>query len=227
MVSSRNTEMPVVEPAPTTSRLRKHAAGWCRLVSWLFAGKPASEAVATRAHFNASPETVWNRIIFYEEVPERPPFLLRTLLSHPLRTEGDKTRVGETVRCAYRGGYLVKRITTVDPPHFLKFDVIEQCLGIEGCILTLGGSYQIHACGSAADVVLVTNYHAYLRPRYLWRPLEARLVSQLHGHIFCGVFAAGLRTNPVDRLPVAESLTRQWAAPGGLACTVSSLSSRR
>lgn len=113
--------MQMAEPMPTTLRLRKYAAGGYRLLGWLFARKAVSEAVATRVHFNASPEAVWNHIMFYEEVPGRPPFLLRALLPHPVRTEGDKTLVGATVRCAYKGGHLVKRITTVEPPHFLKF----------------------------------------------------------------------------------------------------------
>ena len=144
--------------------------------------------------------------MFYEEVPGRPAFLLRALLPYPVRTEGDKTRVGATVRCAYREGDLAKRITTVEPPHLLQFEVIEQRLGIEGCILTLGGSYQIYAVGDATDVVLITNYRAYLRPRYLWRPLEALLVSQLHVHILRGVRAAVLPRNPAVRPAVAESL---------------------
>ena len=161
-------------------------------MSWLFARKAVNEAVATRVRFNGSPEEVWDHIMFYEEVPGRPAFLLRALLPYPVRTEGDKTRVGATVRCAYRGGDLAKRITAIEPPHLLQFEVIEQRLGIEGCILTLGGSYQIYACGDASDVVLITNYQAYLRPRYLWRPLEALLVSQLHIHILRGICAAVL-----------------------------------
>ena len=158
MASGRNAETSVTELMPRTSSLRKHKTGWYRLVSWLFARKAVREAVATRIHINASPEEVWNHIVLYEEVPGRPPFLLRTFLPHPVRTDGDKTRVGATVRCTYRGGDLVKRIITVEPPHFLKFEVTEQSLGIEGCVLTLGGSYQLHTCGAATDVVLITNY---------------------------------------------------------------------
>ena len=175
-------------------------------MSWLFARKAVSEAVATRIRFNASPEAVWNHIMLYEEVPGRPPFLLRALLPHPVRTEGDKTRVGATVRCVYEGGDLVKRITTVEPPRFLEFEVVEQRLGIEDCILTLGGSYEIYTCGDATDVMLITNYQAYLRPRYLWRPLEASWYDQLHGHILRGVCAEVLPRNPVVRPFVAESL---------------------
>ena len=95
-----NAEMPVGERMPTT-RLRAYAA---RLLSWLFGRKGVDESVATRVRFDRSPEEVWNHIMFYEEVPGRPAFLLRTMLPYPVRTEGDKTRVGATVRCAYREG---------------------------------------------------------------------------------------------------------------------------
>ena len=227
MISGRKTKMQMIEPMTTTLRPRKRATRWYRLVSWLFARKAVSEAIATQVHFNASPEAVWNHIMLYEEVPRQPPFLLRALLPHPLRTEGDKTCVGATVLCVYREGDLVKRITRVVPPHLLQFEVIEQRLGIEGCTLALSGSYQIHPCGDATDVVLITNYRAYLRPRFLWRPLEALLVGELHNHILDGVRAAIPLTNRGVLPVVAESLTPQCAPLGGLACTVSQLSSRR
>ena len=227
MTSGGGAEIQMAEPMRTTLRLRKPATGRYRLVTLLFARKAVSEAIATRVHFEASPQAVWNHLMFYEEVPGRPPLLLRTLLPHPIRTEGDKSRVGATVRCAYRGSDLVKRITAVEPPHLLQFEVVEQSLGIEDCILTLSGSYQIYACGDATDVVLVTNYQAYLRPRCLWRPLEALLVNQLHSHILRGICAGISPTNPVMCLAVAEPLKSQCALPGDLACTVSQSCSRR
>ncbi len=203
------------------------AAGRYQLLNYLFAGKPESEAVATRVHFDASPETVWNRILFYEEVPARAPLLLRTLLPRPVRTEGNKTDVGATVRCVYRAGEVVKRITAVEPPHLIEFEVIEQRLGIETCARTLGGSYQLLPCGAGTDVELVTNYRAYLRPRPIWRPLETLLVRQLHRHILQGIGAAIPAANPAIRPGVPKSLTPQCAPPGGLACTISESRSHR
>ncbi len=206
MTREQSSEMQWAEPMPAKAQLSQYGAGWCRLVSWVFAGRGVSESVTTRVHFKASPEAVWNHVMFYEEVPGRPPFILRTVLPHPLRAEGEKTRVGATVRCVYRRGDLIKRITSVEPPHRLQFEVMGQRLGIEGCIHTLGGSYQI--CGSAdeSDVVLTTNYLAFLRPRYLWRSLEALLVSQLHRHILRGVSTAFRSGTAVTR-PAAESIT--------------------
>jgi hypothetical protein len=163
---------------------------WYRLVSRLFGREAVREAVATRVRFETSPEIIWNHLMFYEDVPGRPAFLLRMLLPAPIRTEGDKTRVGAMVRCAYSGGDLAKRITHVDRPHLLQFEVVEQRLGIEGCIRALGGSYEICRCGETSDLRLTTNYQAYLRPRSVWRPVEALLVSQLHRHILCGIGVA-------------------------------------
>jgi hypothetical protein len=205
------------------------ATGRYRLLSFLFARKPESEAVATQVHFDAGPETVWNRIQFYEEVPARPPLLLRTLLPQPLRTEGGKTASGAIVRCIYSAGEVVKRITAVEPPHLLQFEVIEQRLGIEACARTLGGSYQLSPCGNGTDVELVTNYRAYLRPRPLWRPLETLLVHQLHHHILRGIRAAVPvpAASPAILPSPPESLSSQCAPPGGLACTISESRSHR
>jgi len=127
--------------------------------------------------------------MFYEDVPGRPPLLLRLLLPSPIRSEGRKHRVGATVRCVYQPGDLLKRITVVEAPHSLRFDVIQQRLGIESCILALGGSYSTRASGEGTDVVLATNYQASLRPRALWRPLEAFLLRQLHRHVLRGIRA--------------------------------------
>jgi len=226
-----NPLRPVAESAPSRSLLRKVTAGSYRIVNRLSGRKPESEAVVTRVHFNLGPGAVWNHMMLYEEVPGLPSFFLRTLLPRPIRTEGDKTRAGSTVRCVYTGGYLVKRITAVVRPHSLQFDVIEQSLGIEDCIRTRGGSYQILSCGDASDVVLITNYQAYLHPRCLWRPLEMLLIRQLHRHILRGICAAVVPRNREIKLGVAESVAESIATPctypGALACTISESCSRR
>jgi hypothetical protein len=171
----------------------------------LFAGNPGSETVATRVHLRAGPEAVWNRVVFYEEVPGTPPFLLRALLPRPLGTDGDKTRVGARIRCVYRESDLIKRITLVEPARLLEFEVVEQNLGIEGCVLTQGGSYQFFPCGDGTDVVLVTEYRAFLHPRHLWRPLEALLVRSLHRHILGAVSAALLPASSLTRIALSPS----------------------
>jgi hypothetical protein len=74
---------------------------------------------------------------------------------------------------------------------------------------------------------LTTCYRAYLRPRFLWRPLEARLVGQLHNHILAGIRRAILRTSQGVPAAVAKPCVPQCPSPGGLAWTVSRSLSRR
>lgn len=196
------------------------------VISYPLPRKTVSESVATRFHFDASPETVWGQFMFYEEVPGRPPFLLRILLPYPVATKGDKSSVGALVQCVYEGGNLVKRITAVEPPRLVRFEVIEQHLGIERRIITLGGSCEIWAVGDGADIVLTTNYRAFLRPRGLWRLAEKFLVGQLHGHILSGMRAAIAQTSPALQPALAECLSAETTPPGGLACTSRSHSRR-
>jgi hypothetical protein len=163
---------------------------WPRLFDRLFAGAPANERVATRVHFGASPESTWNGILFYEEVPGRPPFPLSIFMPIPVRTEGAKTSAGATVRCIYTRGDLTKRITSIKAPRCIQFEVLDQRLGIERCAVARGGSYEIAPSGTGADVLLYTNYTAYLHPRSLWRPLEKLVVHQLHSHVLNGMRVA-------------------------------------
>jgi len=181
------------------------------LASRFFAREAVNESLATRVHLHAIPETVWNHTMFYEDVPGRPSFLLRLLLPQPVATEGDKARVGACVHCTYSAGGLTKRILTSEPPHLVRFEVIEQHLGIEGCIQATDGSYQFRRQGEGTEVVLTTNYRAYLYPRQLWRPLEKLLAGQLHHHILDGmrlaidrVSRAAVETRTLKTIPVGE-----------------------
>jgi hypothetical protein len=140
-------------------------------------------------YFGATPEEAWNRILFYEEVPGRAPFPLRAFMPSPVRTEGQKASVGSRVRCIYNRGYLIKRITMLDPPRRIRFEVTEQLLGIERCVVALGGSYEIEPSGEGSEFTLTTRYQAHLHPRALWRPLERLVAGQLHTHVLKGMGA--------------------------------------
>ncbi len=130
---------------------------------------------------------MWHGLLFYEEVPHRPLWFLRVFLPRPICTDGEKTRVGAIVRCTYDGGHLLKRITAVEPARLVRFDVLEQRLGVEDCVSMSQGSYEIRATGDGSDVVLTTHYCSHLRPRRLWRPLERCLAHRLHRHVLEGM----------------------------------------
>lgn len=166
-----------------------HAREYLWLVGRLFPPGAAIDAVTTKGAFEASPEAVWQKLMFYEEVPLRPPLMLRIFLPVPVKTQGNDKHVGASVECSYSQGSLVKRITVLDPPRLVRFEVIEQHLGVERCVTTVEGSYEIRADGGGSEVALTTMYRGHLRPRWLWRPVERSLAHQLHRHILAGMGA--------------------------------------
>jgi hypothetical protein len=167
---------------------------------WFFGGTASDELISTHLCLPVDPATVWGRIVLFEEVTGRPPLLVRLFMPHPVRTDGEKTRVGALVRCKYESGDLVKRIIAVEPPYRMVFDVIEQSLGIEGCVVAQRGSYEIDRNGKGSDVILTTQYRAFLHPRRLWRPLEEMVAHRLHLHILRGMQEGGPRRAPVVHL---------------------------
>jgi hypothetical protein len=50
------------------------------------------------------------------------------------------------------------------------------------------GSFEVAPCGSEATrIVLTTRYQRHLAPRWLWEPIERRVVHTLHGHVLEGM----------------------------------------
>jgi hypothetical protein len=166
------------------------------------------EPVVTTMTLEASPDAVWRGMLFYEEVPQRAMPLLRLFLPAPIRTEGDKTRVGAIIRCTYEGGNLEKRITAAEPGRFVRFDVLVQRLGIEDCISMNDGSYDIRPLGAASEVALTTRYRGHLRPRWLWRLFEHYLAHRMHRHILDGMRALVAASAPaIDLVDRANRLS--------------------
>jgi hypothetical protein len=141
------------------------------------------EAV-TRLTLRATPDEAWRALVFFEDVPQRPGLLLRALLPVPLRTSKPALAVGATVACTYSGGRTIaKRITVVEAPSLLRFEVVAQDLGIESWVTTVEGAYAIRACDDGAEIALTTRYLGRMRPRWLWRAPERWVAGALHRHI--------------------------------------------
>jgi len=81
----------------------------------------------------------------------------------------------------------VKRITAIEAPRCIAFEIVEQELGIESCIVAKSGSYAIRRTRHATEVLLTTNYQSHLHPRSLFRPFERLAIHQLHRYILNGM----------------------------------------
>jgi len=154
-----------------------------------FRGERVVEVVTTRRRLPLEPAAAWHGIQFYEDIPGKPPLTLRLSIPAPVRTRGTKSEPGSLVECDYDGGSLVKRITEVEPGVALRFEVVEQRLGIEQFATAMGGHYELTAVPGGTEVAVATRYATCLRPRWLWRPLERLVAGSLHRYVLRGIGA--------------------------------------
>jgi hypothetical protein len=133
---------------------------------------------------SASPGQVWDGLMFYEQIPRRPPLHLRLLLPGPMRAEGRRSIVGDETLCVYDRGHLLKRVTRIEPRHHYGFDVVEQDLAIGRGVRLTGGSYTLRELPDGSTRIgLETLYVSPVRPRWLWGRVEAAVCHAFHRHI--------------------------------------------
>jgi hypothetical protein len=150
----------------------------------MVSGDADTRSIVTRMDVAGPRDAVWDHLMFYEEIRERPPLYLRLLLPVPLRTEGRKSRVGDEAKCVYASGYLVKRVTRLDHGRCYEFDVAEQALRIGGSMRLQSGSYTLRALPDGrTSVMLETRYASAKRPQWLWRRIEALVCHAFHRYI--------------------------------------------
>jgi hypothetical protein len=87
----------------------------------------------------------------------------------------------------YEDGYLTKRITAVEPGELLRFEVVEQQLGIEKSFRAHEGSYELREVPTGTAVTLTTRYAGSLWPRFLWRPVERYFGHKFHLYVLRGM----------------------------------------
>jgi hypothetical protein len=145
--------------------------------------------IETRTTIAAPRDAVWRALIFYEQIEERPPLLLRLLLPIPLGAEGSKSAVGDEARCIYEGhGQLLKRVTRIDAGHFYGFEVAEQQIAIGGGLRLHGGSYALRELAPGrTELAITTRYSRRGRLAALLRPAEALVCHLFHRHLLAAI----------------------------------------
>ena len=140
-------------------------------------------SVTTCQDFFAAADAVWEALMFYEEIAEDRPFLLRRFLPTPIGSQGCKSEVGSDVKCRYVGGHLLKRATRIVRRQNYAFEVVEQNLALGG-IRLLGGDYTLRVLSEhCTRVALATHYASPNYPRWLFGRLEAAVCHSFHHYI--------------------------------------------
>ena len=117
-----------------TSQPRRESQGmlWC--VAGLpflaaiegFVVRDPTFAVSTAIEIHAPPDVVWQQVVAFPEITERPAWFFRTGIASPLRARIEGSGVGATRYCEFTTGTFVEPITVWEENHRLAFDVTEQ-----------------------------------------------------------------------------------------------------
>jgi hypothetical protein len=141
-------------------------------------------SVTTGLRLSAPAERVWEGLMFYEHIPQRPPLALRLVLPAPQRAEGHRSSEGDETRCLYERGHLLKRTTRIDRWRHYGFQVVEQELAIGHGIRLIGGGYDLRELSDGTTKLeLETRYFSPRWPRWLWGPFEAAVCHAFHRYI--------------------------------------------
>jgi hypothetical protein len=144
--------------------------------------------VITRMRIPATPAVVWQSLMFYEQIEERPPLLLRMVLPRPIRTHGSKSAVGDQATCLYEGGHLLKRVTEIDRHRLYAFSVIEQRLALGRRVVLTGGCYSLRELpDECTELAVTTRFLSRNRPRWLAKPVEIFVCHMFHRHLLAAI----------------------------------------
>jgi uncharacterized membrane protein YhaH (DUF805 family) len=89
------------------------------------APEPPMFMVRTVMEVKAPPETVWQQVVSFSEIPPPREMLFRAGIAYPLRAEITGRGPGAVRRCIFSTGPFVEPIEVWDEPRLLKFGVTE------------------------------------------------------------------------------------------------------
>jgi hypothetical protein len=144
--------------------------------------------IVTARVLHVAQDRIWDSLMFYEQIEQQPPLLLRLLLPRPIRTEGSKEEVGDVATCVYAQGHLLKQVTSIKALELYEFRVIEQQLFFGGGLRLLGGGYTLERLSpTSTKVSVTTRYECLQRPRFLWRPIESMVCHAFHRYLLAAI----------------------------------------
>jgi hypothetical protein len=154
--------------------------------------------VVTSVEVAAAPEIVWDRVVRFDEIQERPEWYFRAGIAYPIRATIDGTGEGAIRRCVFSTGAFVEPITTWDAPRRLAFDVVDQppplrelsiyskvyAPHIDGYFRSTRGEFRlIPIAGGHTRLEGHTWYSVAIYPQGYWRAMSELLLHRIHRRV--------------------------------------------
>ena len=143
----------------------------------------------------APPSVVWNRVVQFDRIQERPAWYFRAGIAYPIRATIAGVGHGAIRRCEFSTGAFVEPITVWDEPRRLAFDVVEQpaplrelsiyskvyAPHINGYFNSTRGEFRlIPTAGGHTRLEGHTWYSVAIYPQGYWRATSEFLLHRIH-----------------------------------------------
>lgn len=162
------------------------------------APRPTLREVVTSIEVDAPPERVWEQVIAFREIRERPSVAFRLGIAYPVRASIEGTGVGAVRRCEFSTGAFVEPITRWEPPYRLGFDVVEQppvlqewspyrsvyAPHVDGFFRSTRGEFRlVPLAGGRTRLEGSTWYALDIHPLGYWAPITESLLHAIHRRV--------------------------------------------
>lgn len=159
---------------------------------------PSLNQVTTSVVINAPPETVWNNVVSFSELPPPTEYIFKTGLAYPLRAEISGRGPGAVRHCVFSTGPFVEPITVWDEPRLLQFDVASQPRAmdelsiykdvrpphLENYFISRKGQFVLKRLPDGTTLLEGTTwYQNRYWPAPYWSFWSDRIIHQIHGRV--------------------------------------------
>ena len=162
------------------------------------AGAVAPREVISAIDVDAPPDTVWNQVVSFADLPPPTEWEFRAGVAYPLRARIDGRGVGAIRRCEFSTGAFVEPITVWDQPRRLAFDVSEQPPGLRelspydnvhaphvaGYLRSKRGEFRLRALPNGrTHLEGSTFYELDVFPGWYWSPFADAIIGRIHQRV--------------------------------------------
>jgi hypothetical protein len=166
------------------------------LVGFEHATKPAPviREVTTSVLIDGRIEDVWNTVIAFPEITEKPGIIFRLGIAYPIKARIEGNGPGAIRHCVFSTGSFVEPITEWDAPNRLSFDVTENppamkelslykdlhAPHLHGHMLSDRGQFRLSQQGDRVLLEGTTWYSHSISPEFYWGLVSDEIIHSIH-----------------------------------------------